>query len=194
MRRPLIATALLSWAAAGCGLAHSEPAPAPAASSPASTAVAPHASHTSAKLTSLQSPVKDALGRPILVACVSCHSLRKAEAVPTSMEQLKEFHRGLRFEHGQLRCESCHVAGRAQEVHLASGERVPLEDAIRLCGQCHGQQLRDYRRGAHGGMNGHWDLARGGRVRNHCVDCHDAHLPRFQPTLPVLAPRDRGLR
>ena len=49
----------------------------------------------------------------------------------------------------------------------------------------------DLERGLHGGMNGHWDLTRGGRTRNTCVNCHDPHTPKFPQVLPVLSPRDR---
>lgn len=67
-----------------------------------------------------------------------------------------------------------------------------MQDAMQLCAQCHGPQFRDYQRRSHGGTNGHWDSRRGGSVRNHCLDCHDAHTPRFLPSVPVLVPRDRG--
>jgi formate-dependent nitrite reductase cytochrome c552 subunit len=67
-------------------------------------------------------------------------------------------------------------------------------EAMRLCAQCHGPQYRDYKRGSHGGMTGHWDLSRGERTRNNCVDCHDPHAPAYPGTTPVLPPRDRYLR
>jgi formate-dependent nitrite reductase cytochrome c552 subunit len=68
-----------------------------------------------------------------------------------------------------------------------------MRDAMQLCAQCHGPQFRDYTHGSHGGMQGHWDLSRGPRLRNHCVDCHDPHTPQFQPSNPVLPPADRLL-
>jgi hypothetical protein len=40
-------------------------------------------------------------------------------------------------------------------------------------------------------MNGHWDLTRGGRTRNTCINCHDPHAPAFPLVMPVLPPRDR---
>lgn len=147
--------------------------------------------HASPKLRGVQSPLVDNLGRPITVACANCHSLRKSDVLPASTADLDEFHRGLTFAHGSLRCASCHVPGRVDVVHLADGPEVPIDDAIQLCGQCHGPQLSSYTQGAHGGMNGHWDTSRGDRVKNHCVDCHDPHQPAFQPTVPVLPPKDR---
>ena len=66
-----------------------------------------------------------------------------------------------------------------------------MREAMQLCAQCHGPQTRDYRRGSHGGMQGYWDLSRGDRVRNHCVDCHDPHAPAFPRFTPLPPPRDR---
>ena len=43
-------------------------------------------------------------------------------------------------------------------------------------------------------MSGHWDLTKGGRVRNACVDCHDPHQPKYPTYAPVQKPRDRFLQ
>lgn len=149
--------------------------------------------HQPERLTSVPTGTVDALGRPGRAACVSCHSLRRPDALPTSTKALDEFHQGLAFAHGNLPCASCHVIGDQDQLHLADARLIPMRDAIELCAQCHGSQFRDYQHGAHGGMSGHWDLSVGGRLRNHCVDCHDPHLPAFQPSMPVLPPRDRGV-
>lgn len=108
------------------------------------------------------------------------------------MEDLDEFHQGLTFRHGSLACASCHVIGDQDRLHKADGTTVPLRDALDLCAQCHGPQFRDYQRRSHGGTSGRWDATSGPSVRNHCLDCHDAHAPKFLPSTPVLVPRDRG--
>jgi formate-dependent nitrite reductase cytochrome c552 subunit len=149
--------------------------------------------HEPPQLTSIESGKVDALGRPIRVACVTCHSLRTPAALPERAEDLKDFHRGLRFAHGANRCATCHVVGEQDRLRLADGTTIDNRDAMRLCAQCHGPQHRDYQRGAHGGMSGSWDLESGPRMRNHCVDCHDPHAPKFAPARPVLPPGDRGL-
>lgn len=149
--------------------------------------------HQPARLTSIATGESDALGRPERVACVTCHTLRTPAQLPTTVDELDEFHQGLRFAHGELSCASCHVAGDQRSLRLADGSAVDMRDAMTLCRQCHGPQFRDYEHGSHGGMTGHWDLSAGDRMRNHCVDCHDPHVPAFQPTLPVLPPRDHGL-
>jgi hypothetical protein len=129
----------------------------------------------------------------VRVACVTCHALRQPDALPTSMADLDEFHQGLQLAHGGLTCGSCHVLGDQTKLRLADGREIAMTDAMMLCRQCHGTQARDYDHGAHGGMSGHWDLSVGGRVRNHCIDCHDVHAPQFQASRPVLPPRDRGI-
>ena len=123
--------------------------------------------------------------------CATCHDERNARALPLSAERLGGPHAGLRVRHGELRCAACHDEQRRDRLHLADGRSVPLVDAMELCAQCHGPQKRDYEHGAHGGVRGHWDLARGPRTRNHCVACHDPHAPSFGKFMPVAAPRDR---
>lgn len=148
--------------------------------------------HATPKLVSI--PVKGADGGVERIACASCHTLKSPKALPTASTELREFHQGLAFQHGELSCAHCHVDGARSHdtVHLANGEKIPMVEAMRLCAQCHGPQFRDYSRGSHGGMEGAWSPALGPRTRNHCVDCHDPHTPRFQGGKPVLPPRDRG--
>jgi formate-dependent nitrite reductase cytochrome c552 subunit len=183
----LVVTGLL--AAAGCRADRPERLrPAPGAKTGTVTI------HIPDRLTSVPTGEVDALGKPLRASCVSCHSLRRPDALPASMAELDEFHGGLTFQHGELSCGSCHVVGDQSELRRADGTAIAMRDAMSLCAQCHGPQFRDYSHGAHGGMNGHWDLSAGDRVRNHCVDCHDPHMPAFQPSLPVLRPQDRGVR
>lgn len=149
--------------------------------------------HTPDRLRGIATGKLDALGRPEIVACVTCHSQRTPQALPTSTAELDEFHQGLTFVHGGLACASCHVIGDQTSLHRADGTLIAMSDAIQLCRQCHGPQARDYDHGAHGGMNGHWDRSLGAQLKNHCIDCHDVHAPQFQPSKPVLPPLDRGI-
>lgn len=134
---------------------------------------------------------QDTSGRPMMVSCGTCHDTRPPDSSVNAADQLDEFHRGLSYNHGGLSCLACHNSENYTMLRLADGTAVGMPDSIVLCGQCHGPQLRDYENGAHGGMMGYWDLTQGPRYRNHCVDCHDPHIPAFPQVNPVFAPHDR---
>jgi hypothetical protein len=95
--------------------------------------------------------------------------------------------------HGELACYACHNTNDADMLQLADSTAVEYSDVMTLCAQCHGTQARDYKHGAHGGMIGYWDLSRGPRTRNNCIDCHDPHVPEFPTMQPTFKPRDRFL-
>ena len=177
---------ILLLVAAAC---NRELAPDPGGAAPSAPAF-PVQVRLPAKLTSVE--VMGEGAQPVRVACVTCHSLRPVKPLPASAAELKEFHMGLTVQHGTLSCASCHAPGApAERLHLADGKELQMVEAITLCSQCHGPQRRDYERGAHGGMKGHWDLSRGPRERNTCVDCHDPHAPKYVGGKPVHPPRDR---
>jgi hypothetical protein len=133
-------------------------------------------------------------GEPVFASCASCHTTTKPNPTLRRSEDLKEFHLGLKFQHGDLSCLSCHNAQNYDALRLADGSSLAFPDVMQLCGQCHGPQLRDYRNGAHGGMNGHWDLTKGGRTRNNCTDCHDPHAPAYPQVMPAFKPAPAGRR
>ncbi len=135
----------------------------------------------------------DRNGQPATIACSTCHSVRPPNPANRTATDLDLFHQGLQIQHGMNSCLSCHDPGDYDSLRLADGRKVAFTASIELCSQCHGTQRRDYDRGAHGGMNGYWDLSRGGRARNTCVNCHDAHVPKYQGALPMPPPRDRFL-
>lgn len=138
-------------------------------------------------------PLLDARGRPIGVACATCHGPTAQTSWAASPGDPEVFHGAVELQHGQLTCNACHDAIERSRLHLADGTPLELRDAMTLCAQCHGVQMRDYRNGSHGGMNGYWDRRRGPRNRNHCVDCHAPHDPAYGSVLPVHPPRDRYL-
>jgi formate-dependent nitrite reductase cytochrome c552 subunit len=133
-------------------------------------------------------------GVPAMVSCSTCHATRQPDLTNASGEAMNEFHQGLKYQHGGLSCLSCHHAGNYDTLRRADGTSIEFPNTIQLCAQCHGPQYRDYLNGSHGGMTGHWDLRVGGRVRNTCTDCHDAHAPAYPQVQPVFLPQDRGAR
>lgn len=131
-------------------------------------------------------------GEAVTVSCSTCHSTITPNPDIRSADQLQQFHQGLEFDHGRLNCLSCHNANNYDTLHLADGSSLPFRQVKSLCAQCHGTQSRDYHKGSHGGMTGHWDLSKGGRYRNNCIDCHDPHHPSYPQVLPVFEPIDRA--
>jgi hypothetical protein len=135
----------------------------------------------------------DALGQPVTVSCASCHANLQPDADRSASLLPTRFHQGLRFQHGELRCHSCHNAPAYSELRRADGRAIDFANVQTLCSQCHSPQAVDYEHGAHGGMNGYWDLTRGPRQRKGCTDCHDPHSPAFPTMAPTFKPYDRFL-
>ena len=141
----------------------------------------------------LDSGTLDSSGQSVLVECSICHSTRTPNFDNRYTTDLKDFHKEVQVAHGNVTCLSCHHPDDYRSLRLADGTRVEFENVMQLCGQCHGQQLRDYQHGAHGGMSGYWDLSRGPQYKNNCVDCHLAHHPKFPLMQTDFKPRDRFL-
>jgi len=136
----------------------------------------------------------NARGEVVGVRCSTCHSMELGGDVPArKAEELKDFHKDMKFNHGTLDCQSCHNPKDRDTLRLANGDSLAFADTMQLCAQCHGPQMRNYNDGSHGVMNGYWDLSKGPRVRNSCMHCHDVHNPAFPIASPVFAPRDRFL-
>lgn len=135
----------------------------------------------------------DLHGHAVEASCVSCHATRPPNPGNHLAADLDEFHQGLTVQHGSLSCLSCHNSDDYSTLRLADGKKVGFSDVMSLCAQCHGPQFRDYQHGSHGGMTGYWDLKRGPRQRNNCIDCHDPHAPAYTGVHPAPGPRDRFL-
>lgn len=133
-------------------------------------------------------------GNSVSVACSTCHATREPNVNNKSASDLDDFHDELKVSHGTVSCLSCHNADDYDALKLADATRVDFTDVMTLCAQCHGRQMDAYEHGAHGGMTGHWDLTRGPRQRNNCIDCHHPHAPQFPRMLPTFKPRDRFLQ
>lgn len=127
------------------------------------------------------------------IACATCHATRTPNFENATSADLDVFHQGLVVKHGSNTCLSCHNSADYGSLHLANNKRVEFTDVVTLCSQCHGPQWRDFQHGAHGGMNGYWDLSKGERTRKGCTSCHDPHTPKYQGAHPTLPPRDRFL-
>ena len=117
--------------------------------------------------------------------CSNCHA---AMPVDRKRRELTMMHTDIVLRHDEEHrwCLDCHDATNRDQLHLASGEPVPFEESYRLCGQCHGEKLRDWRAGVHGRRTGNWN---GEKQYLLCVHCHSPHQPRFKAIAPKPAPK-----
>lgn len=84
---------------------------------------------------------------------------------------------------------ACHDAENRDMLHSASGELIDFSESYKLCGQCHGPKLRDWKAGIHGRRTGQWN---GEKQYLLCAHCHDPHSPKFQKMKPEPAPIKPG--
>jgi hypothetical protein len=115
--------------------------------------------------------------------CSSCHKDLKANRTPRTLAM----HDEILLKHGGENrwCLDCHDPDDRDHLHLAGGERVSFDESYRLCGQCHGEKLRDWRAGIHGRRTGEWN---GHKKYLLCAHCHNPHQPRFKALEPKPAP------
>lgn len=118
--------------------------------------------------------------------CSSCHDGKSMKVNPVRRE-LADMHGDIALNHGggSRWCLDCHDPQVRDRLRLASGERIDFTVSYLLCGQCHGDKLRDWRVGVHGKRTGHWN---GEKQYLLCVHCHNPHSPRFQALKPMAPP------
>jgi len=105
-----------------------------------------------------------------------------------------DFHDTVNFQHDAENrwCLDCHDAQSRDMLHLADGRLLPFEESYRLCGQCHSQQLKQWRAGDHGRRTGSWS---GEKLYLLCAHCHDPHSPSIKPLKPLPPPiRQENIR
>ncbi|MBT3343455.1 MAG: hypothetical protein HN712_23010 [Gemmatimonadetes bacterium] len=118
--------------------------------------------------------------------CSRCHDAPQVATVATDASQ-RWAHANIRLDHpASAACATCHNYDDLQTLRLREGELVSVDEAYRLCVQCHFEQGQDWAGGAHGKRLAGW---RGLRVIMNCTDCHDPHAPAFPPQIPVSGPR-----
>ncbi len=162
---------LLALAAAMAGGARSRP--------PAPGPQAPPAAPADERVEVPPPPFTDGI-----FPCSSCHA---DMPVNRARRDLTEFHTEIVLRHDEQHrwCLDCHDAENRDQLHLASGAPVSFDESYMLCGQCHGEKLRDWRAGVHGRRAGQWN---GHKTYLLCAHCHNPHEPRFKPVAPMPAP------
>lgn len=82
-------------------------------------------------------------------------------------------------------CLDCHDIDSRDSLRTASGQLLGFDESYKLCGQCHGDKLRDWKVGVHGKRSGEWN---GKKQYLLCVHCHNPHAPRFEELKPMPPP------
>lgn len=177
--RMRVARALAGWALcavlAGCGGGAASPSDHRTPHPGAASAAAGHAELT----------VATRQGRIGNFPCSKCHDKVAPDA--GAREPGRGKHRDVRIKHfeGAQQCNLCHATGDRDHLRLVTQEEVGFDASHRLCGQCHGEKLRDWEIGAHGKHRGNF---RDKRYRYTCTDCHNPHIPRPAPVRAMAAP------
>jgi hypothetical protein len=120
--------------------------------------------------------------------CSDCHAEMKPDL---QRRELRDEHTAIFLQHaaGQLWCLDCHHPEDRDTLRLVTGEGILFAESFRLCGQCHGKQLRAWQVGIHGRRTGHWN---GEKEYMLCTRCHNPHIPRFQAPTPLPPPERPG--
>ncbi|HEY3285603.1 MAG TPA: hypothetical protein VGJ96_00620 [Gemmatimonadaceae bacterium] len=116
--------------------------------------------------------------------CSECHG--KTDVVNRTPHPV-EFHEDIVLHHDEKNrwCLDCHDAQNRDKLHLADGRLIDFTESYRLCGQCHGPTLRNWKAGEHGKRTGSWN---GAKQYLLCANCHSPHSPHFKPIKPKPAP------
>jgi hypothetical protein len=118
--------------------------------------------------------------------CNDCHS----ELIPNPVRRkLVDMHDDITaiFDHDSENrwCLDCHDLKNRNYLKLASGKLLDFKESYKLCGQCHGEKLRDWKVGVHGKRTGEWN---GKKEYLLCVHCHNPHTPKFKELTPEPPP------
>jgi hypothetical protein len=121
--------------------------------------------------------------------CSSCHVPGRPVIRP---DRVGDAHQDIQPVHpaeSGATCATCHAGDDVASLRLHSGATLPLDQAYRLCTQCHFAQVDAWAGGAHGKRLDGW---RGPRVVMGCADCHDPHAPAIEQRVPYPGPPRPG--
>ena len=115
--------------------------------------------------------------------CSECHT------EPLEKLQLKgggkKAHWDIKLVHADantMNCATCHIANEMDNLQSLTANKIDFNFSHKLCSQCHQQEFKDWKGGAHGKQLGGWAPP---RVSNTCVNCHNPHNPYFEKRWPV---------
>jgi hypothetical protein len=114
--------------------------------------------------------------------CSSCHNqktvlIQNATAIS---------HADIKIVHGDketpLTCNTCHNKDDRDFLVSSKDDKIDIDHAYDMCGQCHFRQKKDWIGGAHGKRVTFWA---GERVVKNCTSCHNPHSPLFEKRWPA---------
>lgn len=121
--------------------------------------------------------------------CSECHNDLKTNPVPRKLDMHEEIGENFNHDSENRWCLDCHNSDTRDSLRLASGKLLGFNESYKLCGQCHGDKLRDWKVGVHGKRTGNWN---GDKQYLLCVHCHDPHSPKFKNLTPEPPPVTYG--
>jgi len=118
--------------------------------------------------------------------CSNCHS---GMEVNKTKRAFTEEHTNIKLKHDEEHrwCLDCHNPDDRDKLRLADGTTIEFSQSYLLCGQCHGEKLRDWKAGIHGKRTGSWN---GKKEYLLCAHCHNPHMPKFKPLEPLPPPKE----
>lgn len=127
--------------------------------------------------------------------CYACHEKGKPLHIQYDENHkiiIPKEHENIVMRHGRHErnnnCYNCHNEANLELLQPRDGRELKFADSTQLCGSCHGPTLRDWEAGVHGRVNGYWLAELGEKKRADCVNCHDAHAPKFPGRKPAPGP------
>jgi hypothetical protein len=117
--------------------------------------------------------------------CNDCHKFQKPNPVRRKLEWHEDITDIFNHDSQNRWCLDCHDLNNRDSLRLASGKLLDFKESYKLCGQCHGDKLRDWKVGVHGRRTGEWN---GKKQYFLCVSCHNPHSPKFKQIKPESPP------
>lgn len=115
-------------------------------------------------------------------ACTECHTKPLTEM--KSKDEYKKAHWNISLTHATkstLNCTSCHDGNDMNSLKSLTGEKIDFNRSYKLCSQCHQNEFKDWKGGAHGKRLESWAPPRASMT---CVNCHNPHSPHFETRWP----------
>lgn len=119
-----------------------------------------------------------------LFNCTECHSESLATLKAHKVGE-KAAHWNIKLNHANaetMNCTTCHNQNDLDNLQSLTSSKIDFNYSYKLCSQCHQEQFKDWKGGAHGKQLGSWAPP---RLSNSCVNCHNPHSPKFEKRWPV---------